>query len=50
MLITVTIGTVLLTIGVARLLEYAICDYKKKDTENTWKQDDNIPVVAIEEV
>jgi len=44
------LGTVLLTIGITRLAEYTIFDRKRGDNNGTWKHDEDIPTVALEEV
>jgi hypothetical protein len=49
MSVGVIVGTVLLTIGITRLVEYAIYDKKQSD-KGVWKNDEEIPTVAMEEV
>jgi hypothetical protein len=45
-----TIGTVLLTISVARLAEYYFFDRKKAGNKGVWEHNEAIPEVAMEEV
>lgn len=50
MSVTAIVGVVFVAVALSRGLEYFIFDMKKSDRNGTWKPDDNIPMVEMEEV